>query len=339
MTSPDTALPPTIGAAAPRALTAAGYTELTQLAGVPAAELGKRHGLGPDPGRPAGQRDRVDGDRARLTMAAPVRMTMRGTAVRVLAAIAIVVSGAAGCTRSVSIGTQPGRTSSSAQTGPASSSARPGPASSLPRPAGLLGMGPCSGTAGFRCGTLRVPLDPSGAVSGQLSLRVAVSDVAALSALMARVHAADAATAGELSQGLHASALCADMPMPWGGPGTPVAARAAVLNQAVARLTTAQVWPFDRATAAGNGFIQTCLNWPAETVPAASAAARLALPRIPVLLLAGTHDLSTPLPGARAEAALASDGHLIVVPRAGHSVQFRAAGNPAQAQVARFLAA
>ena len=84
----------------------------------------------------------------------------------------------------------------------------------------------------------------------------------ALTALMARVRAADAATAGELSQGLHASALCADMPMPWGGPDTPLADRPAALARAVDRLTPAQVWPFDRATAAGNGFIQTCLNWP-----------------------------------------------------------------------------
>ena len=38
------------GASAPpatRALTAAGYTELGQLAGVPAAELAKLHGVGP----------------------------------------------------------------------------------------------------------------------------------------------------------------------------------------------------------------------------------------------------------------------------------------------------
>ena len=47
----------------------------------------------------------------------------------------------------------------------------------------------------------------------------------ALTALMARVHAADAATAGELSQGLHAGALCADMPMPWGGPAEAELAR------------------------------------------------------------------------------------------------------------------
>ncbi len=166
----------------------------------------------------------------------------------------------------------------------------------------------------------------------------AAGQPAGLRALMARVHAADTAASGQLSQGLHASTLCADMPMPWGGPATTIAARAAALARAAARLTPAQVWPFDRATAAGNGFIQTCLYWPPTPVPAAAAGARPRLPRVPMLLLAGTHDLSTPLAGARAEAALAPGGHLVVVPRAGHSVQFRAAGNPAAPEVARFLA-
>jgi pimeloyl-ACP methyl ester carboxylesterase len=61
------------------------------------------------------------------------------------------------------------------------------------------------------------------------------------------------------------------------------------------------------------------------------------LPRLPVLLLAGGHDLSTPLADARAQAAHAPDGRLLVVPTAGHSVQSRAAGNPAQAEVRQFL--
>jgi pimeloyl-ACP methyl ester carboxylesterase len=159
---------------------------------------------------------------------------------------------------------------------------------------------------------------------------------AALSALSARVHAGDAAPAGELSQGLHASTLCADMPMPWGGPHTPLAGRPAALARSVARLTTAQVWPFDRATAAGNGIIRTCLSWPPTPAPPAGTP-RAGLPSVPVLLLAGGRDLSTPLAGARAEAALAPGGRLFVLPAAGHSVQNRAAGNPAQAQVARFL--
>jgi pimeloyl-ACP methyl ester carboxylesterase len=166
----------------------------------------------------------------------------------------------------------------------------------------------------------------------------AAGHAAGLDALIARVRAADAATPGELSQGLHASTLCADMPMPWGGPGTPLAARPAALARSVARLTTAQVWPFDRATAAGNGIVRTCLYWPPTPTPRAGTAPRAELPRVPVLLLAGGHDLSTPLAGARAQAALAPDGRLFVVPAAGHSVQSRAAGNPAEAEVARFLA-
>ncbi|WP_431878919.1 DNA-binding protein [Micromonospora marina] len=38
---------PKIGAPATRALTAAGYTTLRQLAGVPRAELARLHGMGP----------------------------------------------------------------------------------------------------------------------------------------------------------------------------------------------------------------------------------------------------------------------------------------------------
>ena len=162
---------------------------------------------------------------------------------------------------------------------------------------------------------------------------------AALSALIARVHAADAATAVELSQGLHASALCADIRMPWGGPDTPLAIRAAALARSVARLTTAEVWPFDRATAAGNGFIQTCLYWPPEPAPPAVTSSHADLPAVPVLLLAGGRDLSTPLADARAEAALAPDGRLLVVPMAGHSIQNRAVGNPARAELREFLGA
>jgi hypothetical protein len=40
-------LPRGIGAPATRALTAAGYTELQQLAGVPRPELERLHGVGP----------------------------------------------------------------------------------------------------------------------------------------------------------------------------------------------------------------------------------------------------------------------------------------------------
>jgi DNA uptake protein ComE-like DNA-binding protein len=47
MAAADQGLPGNIGAPATRALTTAGYTELRQLADVPAAELKKLHGVGP----------------------------------------------------------------------------------------------------------------------------------------------------------------------------------------------------------------------------------------------------------------------------------------------------
>jgi len=47
MPPPESGLPGNIGAPATRALIAAGYTELRQLATVPATELRKLHGVGP----------------------------------------------------------------------------------------------------------------------------------------------------------------------------------------------------------------------------------------------------------------------------------------------------
>ena len=165
----------------------------------------------------------------------------------------------------------------------------------------------------------------------------AAGQPAALRQLIRQVHAADAATAGELSQGLHASTLCADLTMPWGGPQTPLAARGPALARAVAGLTPAQTWPFDRATATGNGFIQTCLYWPPEPLAARPVPAATRLPPVPILILAGGRDLSTPIEEDRAELALAPGGRLFYVPTAGHSVQSRAAGDPALRQLGPFL--
>jgi pimeloyl-ACP methyl ester carboxylesterase len=58
----------------------------------------------------------------------------------------------------------------------------------------------------------------------------------------------NAAPADELSQGLHASALCADWTFPWGSSAGPLAGRDAKLARAVAAVPPARFWPFDRAT-------------------------------------------------------------------------------------------
>jgi pimeloyl-ACP methyl ester carboxylesterase len=159
-------------------------------------------------------------------------------------------------------------------------------------------------------------------------------DAAGLDALLRTVRGWEAFPASALSQGLHASALCADWRFPWGRSDAPLATRAAMLAAATRRLTSGDVWPFDRATAAGNGFEQQCLPWQ-PTDPTPRVAARL--PDVPALLLAGGHDLSTPVEWARREAELAPSARLVVVPGAGHDVQLRARSHLGRDAVAAFL--
>jgi pimeloyl-ACP methyl ester carboxylesterase len=147
-----------------------------------------------------------------------------------------------------------------------------------------------------------------------------------------------------LSQGLHASALCADNPMPWGSPDTPTARRLSALLDAAVRVRRPAIWPFTQAVASANGIVRTCLYWPPEPAPANGkrqghglVSFRGKLPAVPTLLLAGDRDLSTPLEWARQEAALAPRGTLIVVPKAGHSVQMRAVDEYGRIALKTFL--
>ena len=138
-----------------------------------------------------------------------------------------------------------------------------------------------------------------------------------------------------LDQGLHASALCADWRYPWGDSAAPLAARETKLRAAVARHPAGAFYPFDRATALGNGFIRQCLPW--SPTPPTALPPRGAKLLVPTLLVNGDHDLSTPLEWARKELALAPKGTLVVVHGAGHSVQSRAVSDVGRQAVARFL--
>jgi pimeloyl-ACP methyl ester carboxylesterase len=159
-----------------------------------------------------------------------------------------------------------------------------------------------------------------------------------LDAFLADVQRAETVPAGFLSQGLHESTLCPELAPPW-NPAAPGAQRSATLSALAASTPEADLYPFDRATAIGNGLAQGCLAWPA-TRPADVPAGAVSrdLPAVPVLLLSGERDLSTPLPWARAEAALAPRGQLLEVPGAGHSLQLRARDPNVRRTVARFLA-
>src|SRR5262249_52814786 len=141
------------------------------------------------------------------------------------------------------------------------------------------------------------------------------------------------APADLLDQGLPASALCADWRYPWGDSSAPLAARAAKLRAAVSRLGDSDLFPFDAATALGNGFIRQCLPWP-PTAPTPLPRGKL---EVPTLLVNGDHDLSTPLAWAREELRYAPKGRLVIVPGAGHSVQSRAVSDVGRNAVAAFL--
>ena len=155
--------------------------------------------------------------------------------------------------------------------------------------------------------------------------------------IIASVRRGEEAPAGFLSQGLHESTLCLELAPSW-DPAQPRGQRAATLVALAASTPDADFYPFDRATAVDNGLAQGCLAWPPTEPPAVPDGAPAApLPPVPILLLSGERDLSTPLAWARAEAALAPRGHLIEVPGAGHSVQLRARDPGVRLRLARFL--
>ncbi len=142
-------------------------------------------------------------------------------------------------------------------------------------------------------------------------------------------------TAGMLSQGLHASTLCADSPAPWGDASAALEGREAALEAAAAKLSDEELYPYDRATATGNGIARTCLQWPPVDAPAPEAPGDL--PDVPILLLAGDRDLSTPLEWAQAAAKRAPRGRLMIVKGNGHGVQGQ--GDPKALDAVRRLVA
>jgi pimeloyl-ACP methyl ester carboxylesterase len=140
----------------------------------------------------------------------------------------------------------------------------------------------------------------------------------------------------EFSSGLHAATFCTDLRFPWGSDAVPLSQRRAALAKATAMLTPSEVWPFDAKTAADDGIMQTCLDWPV-TPPAPEASPTSKLPAVPTLILAGDHDLSTPLEWAEEEASRAPLAQLVIVRGASHSVQTREPGDQGRKALYAFL--
>jgi pimeloyl-ACP methyl ester carboxylesterase len=135
------------------------------------------------------------------------------------------------------------------------------------------------------------------------------------------------------SSGLHIDAFCSDAVYPWGHSDAPLRTRPARLALGLARIPASRFWPYTRATSAGSGFTQECLRWKAR--PSAEPPARL--PNVPVLLVNGDHDLSTPMEWAAEEAAHAPKAKLVIVKGASHSIQNRERGHSGRDAVISFL--
>lgn len=185
--------------------------------------------------------------------------------------------------------------------------------------------------------TYRDP-NPAGLPAGSGDLIGAVhaarhGDPARLNALLTMLKSGGDPVAS-FSSGLHAATFCADAKFPWGDASAPVATRRAKLHKAVQRLKTRQFWPYTRQTVENAGFTATCRQWPAER-PGAEGPVRL--PNVPVLLINGDHDLSTPLEWAREELRHAPDGRLVIVKGASHSIQNRELGTQGRNAVYAFL--
>ncbi|MGH3713485.1 MAG: alpha/beta hydrolase [Micromonosporaceae bacterium] len=133
----------------------------------------------------------------------------------------------------------------------------------------------------------------------------------------------------QLSAGLHLAAVCADITdMPWGDSAAPLAGRDEALHAAVSELETEEVWPFQKRTAGEQGLVANCRHWPSARPMPAPPHRTLSMP---VLLLSGNRDLSTPLEWAEQQLAHTPYGTHVVIDGAGHSVQRR---SPAGARAA-----
>jgi pimeloyl-ACP methyl ester carboxylesterase len=142
-----------------------------------------------------------------------------------------------------------------------------------------------------------------------------------------------ALSAEDLSFGLYAATSCADGNFPF-APGTPPAARRAILDAAIAGLPTGAIGPFGNwAARTGNAFF--CEQWPspAGNTPLGSGP----LPNVPVLAVNGGFDLRTPVANAVAVISQFPQGQLITVPGVGHSVSTADLSGCAAAQIRRWI--
>ena len=137
-------------------------------------------------------------------------------------------------------------------------------------------------------------------------------DPAPLLRLSTLADAGTAAPPSELSSALFYATTCADMALPWTS-ATPLEARPALLAASAAQAGPAAFAPFTAANAVPGGSAESCTKWPDAAIDPLTAGP---LPAVPTLLMDGGQDLRTPVESARAVAARAPLGQVLVAPGA-----------------------
>ena len=143
-------------------------------------------------------------------------------------------------------------------------------------------------------------------------------DPAPLLRLSTLAGAETAAPPSELSSALFYATTCADLALPWTS-ATPLEARPALLATAAAQAGPAAFAPFTAANAVPGASAESCTKWPDAAIDPLAAGP---LPAVPTLLMDGGQDLRTPVESARAVAARAPLGQVLVAPGAGHSLLY-----------------
>ena len=136
------------------------------------------------------------------------------------------------------------------------------------------------------------------------------------------------------STGLYTATSCEDVALPW----DPAASSGQRRAQAAARagaLGEAAFFPFDSQTVLAAAYVSLCARWPASPRPPAPPPAPL--PAVPMLLLAGSQDLRTPVEGARATAREALNARTLIVPGGGHALVTEGASACALRAASAFL--
>jgi pimeloyl-ACP methyl ester carboxylesterase len=119
----------------------------------------------------------------------------------------------------------------------------------------------------------------------------------------------------DLSFGLNVTTGCLDVPLPYPLATTPVEARPAIAQAALAAIPPALIAPFDPQTVLRTSYVDDCLLWPND---AARPQFTGPLPDVPALLLGGRLDLRTPIENAFATHALLPHSTVVALPGNGH---------------------